>query len=225
MKHIIKDIRNEPNVLKEHRSTPNTRYKSFGDALKMPLCNEQGFICCYCMQRIESQTTTVEHYITQTKHKDSNYSAEEHKAYELDYMNMLASCNYKNGRNCSEIRGNIPLYIDPKTSLIESQIGYNPGGVIYAIDKNENVVNDLKTLKLGVSPIPDIDENGEYWLIKNRAKIIEEVRQKLDTKGWTKPNIEAEIKKFQIPDKEGYLQPYCQVAIFYLKKKLKIYLN
>jgi hypothetical protein len=222
MRHILKDSRNEPTALKSYRSTPNARYTGFVDSeqlLKLALCKEQGFICCYCLQRISLDSTSVEHYITQKPHPDSLLSPQEHQAHELDYLNMLASCNNK-GRNCSGIRGNAPLSIDPCKVSIESQIGYKNDGLIYAIDKNSLVEQDLETLKLGNTTKPQI-KFGEHWLIENRAAVIEKIRQKLTTKGWTKTAITAEIKAWQSFDKEGYLEPYCQVAIFYLRKKLK----
>ena len=171
------------------------------------------------MQRIAKNTTSVEHYITQNHHTDSPYTELEHKEHELRYRNMLGSCNIKN-RNCSGIRGNIPLTIDPRTILIENQIGYQNNGVIYAINKNETVQKDLEILKLGTKH----SHQSEHWLIQNRAAVIDRVRKKLDLKGWSKSTIQAEINVWQTPDIVGYLEPNCQVAIFYLRKKLRNYL-
>ena len=56
MKYIQKNIKNEPDTLKAYRSTPNATYTGFADTrqlLKTALCKEQGYICCYCMRRIE----------------------------------------------------------------------------------------------------------------------------------------------------------------------------
>ena len=224
MRYILKKSENEPLTLREYRSTPNALYKGFGDIdqkLKSALCLEQGYLCCYCMLRIRPFTTTVEHYVTQNRHTDSPFLEEIHKNSELNYDNMLGSCNTKT-RNCSGIRGNIPLSINPKNKLIETQIGYQKDGIIYAINKSESVQKDLETLKLGTFHNPK-PTNGEHWLINNRAIVIDNVKANLDRKGWSKMTIQAEIKKWDTPDKDGFLEPYCQVAIFYLEKKLRLY--
>lgn len=224
MKYIVKNIQNEPQSLRDFRNTPNATYSGFGDTgqlLKRALCNEQGYICCYCLQRIEPTTTTVEHYITQNRHEESPFTKEIHKSNGLNYLNMLGSCNTKT-RNCSSIRRNTPLSINPQMEQIEAQIGFRNDGTIYAINENESVKNQLELLKLGTfhNPRPI---NGEHWLISNRAVIIDKIREKFAKVGWSKTTIQAEINSWRSTDGTGYFEPYCQTAIFYLQKKLKHY--
>ena len=236
MRFILKDINNEPRILHSYRTeTPNPSFSGFQDSdpeyaneeqkprpLKEILCKEQGYICCYCMRRILPETTTIEHYITQKRHENSTFTKEVHKAHELDFMNMLGSCNIKT-RNCSGVRGNTPLSIDPRLVQIEQQVQYLKNGVIYS--DMPIVQNDLAMLQLGTIAKPLLPINDAHWLVKNRAALILTIQQRLTKKGWTKPNIETEIKYWNTPNKEGYLQEFCQVAIFYLRKKLKFYLN
>ena len=91
MKKINKN--QEPNSFVEHRSN---RASSFDNIpaqtkfdLRESLINEQGFICCYCMQRIKLaklgrlQNTKIEHFACQSNNPD----------LELNYRNLLLSCN------------------------------------------------------------------------------------------------------------------------------------
>jgi hypothetical protein len=231
MRFILKDLNNEPRILLNYRKeTPNASFSGFQDSepevqktrpLKESLCKEQGYICCYCMRRILPETTTIEHYITQKKHEKSTFTKEVHKAHELDFMNMLGSCNIKT-RNCSGIRGNTPLSTDPRIVQIEQQVQYLKNGVIYS--DIPIIQNDFELLQLGTIAKP-LPINDAHWLVKNRAELILAIQQRLAKKGWTKSNIETEIKYWNTPNKEGYLQEFCQVAIFYLRKKLKFYVN
>jgi uncharacterized protein (TIGR02646 family) len=225
MRYILKNINNEPNTLREYREkTPNATYTGFGDTnqlLKKAIVQEQGLLCCYCMRPIQASKVSVEHFITQKHHVDSPHSKDYHKSQELNFMNMLGSCNDEN-RNCSGIRGNIPLSIDPRKTQIEAQILFRDNGFIAAANDNENIVNDLKTLKLGIEDKkPPPIEYLEFQLVKNRAKVIETVRLQLERKGRSKATLEKEIEKWQKANSEGQLREYCQVAIFYLRKKLR----
>jgi hypothetical protein len=95
-------------------------------------------------------------------------------------------------------------------------------GVIYAMNDNKTIQKELDILKLGTYHNPK-PTNDEHRLIQNRAMVIDKIKAHLDKKGWSKATIQAEIKKWDTPDKEGYLEPFCQVAIFYLRKKLRFY--
>lgn len=51
--------------------------------LRKFLLEEQGYICCYCGQRIDMNTTVIEHLLDKGTHRRLTY----------DYSNLLASCN------------------------------------------------------------------------------------------------------------------------------------
>ncbi len=236
MKYIEKHLGNEPFTLKEYRSTPNATYKGYTDSykeedlnrqdlsykketgqapkpLKMALCKEQGYICCYCMRRIDEERVTVEHYITQERHPDSPYSEQIHKDNQLIYSNLLASCN-TGERNCSGIRGNSPLIINPLSILIEQQISFQKDGKI--ISSSPQIAKDIDILMLN-------SKETAFQLLENRAVILEKVRSSLpkSSKSWTKAQLQAELKKWENPDKQGRYRPFCQIAIAYLQSKLK----
>ena len=216
MKWIDKKAANEPQTLRDYRqTTPNASYKGFTDAdklLKKALCSEQGSICCYCMRRISIDKLSVEHYITQTRHENSPFSESEHRENELLYQNMLAPCNDKS-RNCSGIRGNNLLIINPLQQKIERHFGYKNNGEIYALNENTAFENDIKTL--------DLNKKGQNsWLVQNRAAVVERARERLHN-DFSKQNIQKEIAYWQRLE-NGEYKEFCQVALFYLNKKLRI---
>ena len=65
----------EPKELIEYRRTPGVAYDDLsGDRksiIRDSLLDEQGYICAYCMGKIDNESCTIEHYISQSRHPDS----------------------------------------------------------------------------------------------------------------------------------------------------------
>lgn len=89
MKYIQK--RQEPQFFSEWKAiqkpTGNYHYKHLLNperaAVHISLLSEQGYICCYCCQRVDKTNSHIEHLDPQSK-TDAELSVE--------YTNMLASC-------------------------------------------------------------------------------------------------------------------------------------
>lgn len=106
MKHIKKS--EEPQEFKDwkqqQKSTGiNYNYESFQNPEKRlvhsALLSEQGYICCYCCQKIEKETSHIEHFSPQSK-TDAELS--------VTYSNLLASCGSSQHRlNIVVIKGKI----------------------------------------------------------------------------------------------------------------------
>lgn len=201
MKRINKNLANEPKELIEHRSTPNSKYESMGEVLQMPLCADQGNICAYCMRRIapNGKKMTVEHY-----HSQKNY-------LHLDriYSNMLATCR-KPFRDCSELKGDGELFVDPQSSICETLFVYNNRGEIKAAKtpNEEKVTADIKLLDL-----------NQDTLRENRAAIITKLGVDL-AKDASSTNIRKLLKDWETLHSFGYRE-YCMVVVYYLNKKLR----
>lgn len=108
MRHIIK--RNEPDELRNYKETPGVCFDDMDrltkDALKNALLEEQGYICCYCGKRIFLDCNTIlEHLLPRS---NPNY-----QHLELDYNNILASCDGGQGVRRSGNR-QFPEYCDSK---------------------------------------------------------------------------------------------------------------
>ena len=201
MKRINKNLANEPKELIEHRSTPNSKYESMGEVLQIPLCADQGNICAYCMRRISpnGKQMTVEHY-----HSQKNYPY-----LEQTYSNMLATCR-KPFRDCSELKGDGELFVDPQSAICETLFVYNNQGEIRAAKtpNEEKVTTDIILLDL-----------NQDTLRENRAAIITKLQKDL-VKDASAANIRKLLKDWESLHLFGY-RAYCMVAVYYLQKKLR----
>lgn len=133
MKRVIKG--KAPQSLIEHRLQPFADYDNYSekDELRVLLLNEQGHICCYCMQRISSTKMKIEHWRSQDEYPD----------LQLDYNNLLGACEGGQGfprhlQHCDTRKGNIYLSINPLDSNrnCEDLIKYRGNGIIYSDDKD-----------------------------------------------------------------------------------------
>ena len=68
MFYINKD--KEPKSLTEYKKSKNAYFDGFDkkDDIRQSLLDEQGYLCAYCMRRINSvDEVTIEHYYPQSK--------------------------------------------------------------------------------------------------------------------------------------------------------------
>lgn len=150
----INNRNKEPEELKKYREeTPGVKYDDLGkdrkDIIRNSLLDEQGYICAYCMGRIDINNCTIEHYISQTRHEDSPYTEEEHKRQSLLYSNMSGVC-VNDSTHCDKKRGNTPLLVlDPHDPTCENYITYKLDGTVVPSGLNVDQVNqDITTLGL-----------------------------------------------------------------------------
>ena len=210
MKHIPKNIKNEPKEVIEKRNTPGS---SFDDLPKGPLrtalLKEQGYICAYCMQRIKNngKSTKVEHWSPRDKEN------------EKDYLNLLAVCKGNEGiegqEHCDTLKKNTPITISPLDKRCEQLVKFNPGGEIYS--DNEIIENELIEI-LGLN---------KQHLVEERRKLLDMLKTNIYSAA--KNNADNKIKKADLNNMlkiwrspiHGKLNPFCQVAIEYLQKKIR----
>lgn len=180
----INNRNNEPNELIEYRKTPGAIYDDLGGEnktiIKDSLLDEQGYICAYCMGKINSETSTIEHYISQKRHEDSPYSEKEHKRQSLLYSNMCGVC-INTSLHCDKKRGNLPLEIlDPHKPSCEKLITYNlEGEIVPTGSQFDKVIKDIETLGLNCTKLK-----------KNRKAAWDEVWERFknehDKNKWSK---------------------------------------
>lgn len=136
MRHIIKQ--NEPVEFQNYKETPGVCFNGMDrltkDTLKKALLEEQGYICCYCGKRILLDCNTIlEHLLPR-----SNPS---YKHLELDYNNILASCDGGQGKRrngnkqipeyCDSKKHNNVIPISPLDPNCESYFYFDEEGKIY----------------------------------------------------------------------------------------------
>ncbi len=209
MKRIIKG--REPQSLLEHRLKSFADYDNFSekDELRESLLTEQGYICCYCMQRISADRMKIEHWQSQ----------DEYSEFQLDYNNLLGACEGGQGspshlQHCDTKKGNTEITINPLDNHrnCEDLTRYSGNGQIYShdvtIDEELNNVLNLNT----------------QTLVNNRKEVLELVLKQLKSqypKGdWTEAILNKKIQQWSDRQKDGKHKPYCQIVIHHLKKKL-----
>lgn len=206
MRSITKGV--EPNSLAEHRARPYSNYDNYQDKddLRTALVNEQCGLCCYCMSRIRGDAAAmrIEHWRSQANHPDD----------QLVYRNLLGACNGGEGQPlrlqcCDTRKRNLGLRWNPANPdhQIETRVRYDPDGTIRADDiEFDQQLNQALNLNLPM-------------LKNNRKSVLTAV---LD---WWRENrpvaherIEREIHWRTMSN--GDLPPYCQVAVWWLRKEL-----
>lgn len=174
---FINNRNREPKELSEYRNTtPGATYDDLRckELIRQNLVDEQGYICAYCMGKIDINNSTIEHYISQSRHEDSPYSEEEHKKQSLLYSNMYGVC-VNNSKHCDKKRENFPIKIlDPHKSSCEDLITYSLDGKIIPTGKDEDLVEyDINLLGLNCKELKDrrVAAKDEVWdRFKNEFK-------------------------------------------------------
>ncbi len=198
----------EPKSLTEHRAGEHCDYDNYQgkDELRQALVREQRGLCCYCMGRIRADTASIkiEHWRCQARFP----------ADQLNYQNLLGSClggqsQPSNKQHCDSRKGDRDLRWNPAdpAHLVEVQLRYEIDGTIRAADDELNQQLD-EVLNLNLPRLKN-----------NRKGILTAVLQWWKgKKPVPKEQIQREIQRHAGGDNE--LQPYCGVAVWWLKKKL-----
>lgn len=199
MKFILKG--KEPEAWKTYRNTEGVIFSAITE-LKIALLEQQGYICCYCMSRINFESMKVEHW------KPRKY-----KALIFHFDNLLAACkgDFCTEKHCDTRKDDIEILINPsdKANNIESLISYkwSDGSLKYSPHYKKDI-EDVLNLN---NPI----------LKNNRKKVMEAVSQVLMLKKYSESEHQKQLKKFKEVDKHGKFQPYCMVAVRFLEKKIR----
>jgi uncharacterized protein (TIGR02646 family) len=200
----------EPVFLAEYKRREPIEYEEIPkDSIRESLLKEQGFICAYCMQRIDENKMKIEHWHSQEKHEDER----------LDYKNMLAVCKGNEGhspkqQHCDTKKADKDIKYNPANPehKIESKIKYKTSnGEIFSEDTEFNEQLN-KVLNLN------------YRILKeNRKAVFDAVTSRLGylckKEGVTKQQLEKLIEKWKSFE-NGHRKEYSGVAVYYLNKKI-----
>ncbi len=213
MKRFVKG--REPQSLLEHRLKSFTDYNNYPykDELRASLLTEQGYICCYCMQRISADRMKIEHWRSQ----------DEYPQFQLDYNNLLGACQGGQGspshlQHCDTKKGNTEITINPLNNHrnCEDLIKYLAIGKIYSDDETiDKDLNDVLNLNM-------------QTLVNNRKEVLELVLKQLKSEysqgNWTVAILNKKIQQWTNRQTDGRYKPYCQIVIYHLQKKLSKYI-
>jgi uncharacterized protein (TIGR02646 family) len=197
----------EPRTLTEHRARRFSDYDNYQDKddLRAALAREQCSLCCYCMSRIRGNAAAmkIEHWRSRANYPDE----------QLDYGNLLGACNGGEGQPlwlqyCDTKKQNLAIKWNPANPghQIETRVRYDPDGTIRADDAEfDDHLNQVLNLNLPM-------------LKNNRKNVLTALLE------WWRENrpvpqerIEREIRSRTMSN--GDLPPYCQVAVWWLRKK------
>lgn len=228
MKYIQKG--NEPTSLEKYRKSvvPGTKeaYEGYSDkdALREVLLKEQGYICCYCMQRITNELVEVVtgkwQYKTRIEHWAPReiYNGEEGRPdLRLNYRNLMAACDGNQGRPkhlycCDKSKDNHEITINPTQSICESQFYFSNSGEITSDDTD--IKNDLDNiLRLNIQ-----------IHVNNRKVALDKALQQLQPfspKSQLAPRIQKVIDQLSRRDELEQHEPYFAYAIFHLRQRLE----
>jgi len=174
------------------------------DELRDKLLEEQGFICCYCMGRVEFKNSKIEHFKARSIFREN----------QLDYTNLFVAClggeGYSpNKQSCDTKKANYSLDYINLLSDIENSISYKKDGSIYST--NLNIDEELN----GVL-------NLNYQILKgNRKDAFNQVTIELKKSNWSIPILKSTLEKYKDKNSKGKYRPYCEMIVYLLNKKLQ----
>jgi uncharacterized protein (TIGR02646 family) len=170
--------------------------------LRKILLDEQGYICCYCMSRINCENSKIEHFKPQSKYKE----------LQLDYKNLFIVCKGGEGSKeqfCDTKKGNSELSKIELLKDIENFIYYKKSANYIEIYSNDSEINsDLnEILNLNVS-----------ILKSNRKEKWDEILKKLKEKNFDNNFIKKTLNYFKNRNKKGQYAEFCEMIVYFLQK-------
>jgi uncharacterized protein (TIGR02646 family) len=210
MKYIQKG--KEPQILSDWKAIQkplgvNYHYEYFLNperaAVHISLLSEQGYICCYCCQRVDKTNSHIEHLDPQSK-TDAELSVE--------YTNMLASCgrdtnkpDYRWPDYCGNKKGDLAIKVSPLQANCEEFFNYSSTGEILP------TANNLAQQKDAQTTIEVLGLN-HYDLMQGRIQALEALQGIM-----TQEEAELLAQVCQQMNAQGRYQPFCNAVLYFLK--------
>ncbi|HEU4964091.1 MAG TPA: retron system putative HNH endonuclease [Bacilli bacterium] len=182
-------------------------------ALKKSLLAEQFSICCYCLARIESETSHIEHLKPQSKFPGE----------QLSYQNMFLSClatRHEEGElSCGHNKDDFyheKWFVSPLDLECGEYFKYTMSGEIlpaceFGSEGWQKATTTIEKLNLNASRL------------KRLRKVAIDVALQNDFDP-TAPLDESELRKrmkyYEMPKSNGELEPFCSAITFMLGKEL-----
>jgi uncharacterized protein (TIGR02646 family) len=210
----------EPTELARYRATVGIRrlqsedsssiFNDFPDKdeVRRSLVEEQRGLCCYCLARIrpDAQGMRIEHWHCQT-----NYPGER-----LDYSNLLGACKGNEGpekyQHCDVRKKDLDLFRNPAdpSDAVEMWIHFQADGRINSDD-------------------PQFDTELNRVLNLNAPFLVDQRKEVLDGFIDSLPRIgqlnladwRQRLAEWNGESNSGDLRPYCQVVVYWLRKKVR----
>ena len=133
---------------------------------------------------------------------------------QLEYKNLLGACRggegqKKDKQHCDTKKGNLDLTFnaaDPSHN-VESKIHFLGDGTVKSNDDQ---------FDKEIHEVLNLNEGG---LVRNRKGVLDALRQGFIQKQPSDADIRKALRKWN-GDNGGELEPFCQVVVYYLRKKI-----
>lgn len=211
-----------PELIQARKNIANTEepYESLDtdtkNAIRKSLCEEQEYLCVYCMGRIEptKERMKIEHWLDRHTYKGDT---------QLNYCILLGVCcgktNYKNKQHshCDDSRGNSSLKFNPANPAHHSHLR-----ITYSL-KNGEISSEDKEFREQLNNVLNLNNQA---LLNNRLNVLKGVQDGLEkcapNATISQTQLQKFLDKYQDPNTKGKKEPYCGIAIWYIQKKLKL---
>lgn len=224
----------EPSCLADLRATPGADWSSVHGPQKQQMrehaFKEQHGLCAYCMSRLgqppSDKSMKIEHFETRALSPGRVF----------DWSNLLGVClggldivpgagsgDPRDRYHCDTYRGYIPRKEEQRLGLnpaafppdVSSMFSYTHRGEIrpaaaLAPGESSSAKEQIDRLNLNIARLQ-----------RNRGAVIETLRSEFRRKPPKPARVKELLEPWSMPDRNGHLRPYCQVAVDYLKKKLR----
>jgi uncharacterized protein (TIGR02646 family) len=168
------------------------------------LCVEQGYLCCFCMNRIEPDMNSMQiaHIKNQADYLD----------IDCNYNNHMGSCSSRKSCNATQRNRDLKFDLIDSTHPIKYHIAFDCNGTISSSDAEFEIqINDWLMLN-----------SKQMFLKQNRSEIYKSVIHELDKVsnfGEKKKKAARLLEHWKSRD-AGKLRPFCGVAVWILEKKI-----
>lgn len=172
--------------------------------LRQELLNEQGYICCYCMKRIDMNTSHLEHFWPKSVFENKD----------MDYDNMFASCEGEidGGDHCGHKKDDWydERMVIPTDNKIEGMFRYSLDGTIEPAHKDDQMIIERKI----------IHEWGldSFHLNRNRRLALEQ-SEIYDGYDYSENEVWDIIDYYDGKQNGKYIE-YCNAIIDVIKREL-----
>lgn len=170
--------------------------------LRKQLLEDQGYICCYCMQRISCDNSRIEHFKSQ----------EHNRKYQIQYKNLFVACNNSHGKSFAEQHCDVrkaDIDLTTKLNLSSSssinKIKYKKDCTIYSDDNDiDTDINDILNLNLEI--IKNARKQAFNDLIKNISS-------------WNRAYLDRLIIKYSNKNIDGKYAEFSEMLVWKLTKR------
>lgn len=197
-----------PSSLVEYKRTINASFdnlpREVKDRLRTSLLKEQGYVCAYCMKKLEDDSSKVkiEHYVARNEEN------------ELEYKNLLAVCKGNEGESfekqtCDTRKGKEKININPQKNSDILTISYTSNGEVKS--SNSDYQKDFDdTLNL----------NDTFGLVEARKEALNSLKRSLSK---SKTHLtEDTIRRIYTRYSEAEIkESYVGILLWYLQKKMR----